>query len=209
MRKIISLDFWGTLAKSNPKFKEEQYKIARQYSHDLSLEEFKSRFKLMKAFTDEKVETTGIHPSRNEALHVMFPDWSLKIIEEFIHYSEMLFLKYPPKAIPQMIEQVEKWKNAGHILYISSNTVFIHGETLSKVIFDLFGIVKSNCKFSDEVGLSKPEEDMWNFPYKPTHHIGDNPKTDGICVEYGIEFIHVDTFIDEHKVKVGNLELTF
>lgn len=209
MKKVISLDFWDTLCKSNPRFKEEQFKIARQYIPGLTFEQFKDKFRAMKAFTNERVESTGIQPHRTECYKNMFPEWNQIIIDEFISYSDMLFLQYPPIAIPKMVETVEKWKESGNLLYVASNTIFIHGEILSKVIFNLFGIVKSNCKFSDEVGLSKPSEAMFTFPHKPNFHVGDNPVTDGACELYGIEFINVDTILDEHKVKVGILETTF
>jgi FMN phosphatase YigB (HAD superfamily) len=208
MTKIISLDFWDTLARSNPRFKEEQFKIARQYEPTLTLIEFKARFKSTKDFTNETVEATGCHPHRNELYHQMFPSWNQMILQEFIDYSDKLFLRYPPVKIEKMGELVEEWKNQGYLLYVASNTVFIHGDILSKVIFDLYGIIKSNCKFSDEVGKSKPNEAMFIFPNKPDIHVGDNVKTDGACANFGIEFLNVETLLDEHK-STGKLQTTF
>lgn len=196
MAKVISLDFWDTLGRSNPTFKEEQFKIARQYEPSLTLSEFVARFKSTKEFTNNTVEATGCHPHRNELYRHMFPSWSQMIMQEFINYSDMLFLKYPPHPIPEMAKEVEKWKNEGHLLYISSNTIFIHGDILSKVIFDLYGIVKSNCRFSDEVGFSKPHPAMFNFPKRPDIHVGDNINTDGACTELGIEFLNVETILE-------------
>lgn len=209
MKKIISLDFWGTLAKSNPKFKEEQFKVARQYEPELTFVDFKARFKAIKLLTDEKVEARGIQPDRVELYHEMFPNWNRSIISEFIQYSDILFLKHPPIVIEKMGELVEKWKNEGCKLHICSNTVFIHGEVLSKVVFDLFGIVRSNCNFSDEVGYSKPHSSMFRFPRKPDFHIGDNPITDGSCENVGIEYIKAETLVNEFKTLVGKLSTTF
>lgn len=208
MTKIISLDFWDTLGRSNSTFKSEQFKIARQYEPTLTFSEFLTRFKSTKEFTNNTVEATGFHPHRNELYRHMFPSWSQMIMQEFINYSDMLFLQYPPSRVEKMFEYVKDWKDKGYLLYVSSNTIFIHGEVLSKVIFDLYGIVKSNCKFSDEVGFSKPHPEMFNFSNRPDIHIGDNIKTDGACTEFGIEFLNVETLIDKNN-SIGKLKTIF
>ena len=61
-------------------------------------------------------------------------------------------------------------------IIVSSNTMFITGDTLKKCIAKT-GMAKSidDYRFSDEVGYSKPHGSMFA---NSDFHIGDNPLTD-------------------------------
>lgn len=191
-RKAISFDFWKTLCRANPLFKENQYILLQEFIKGVSKEEFLTKFKEKKRFSDKMAENHGVQVNRLDMYREMYPDkWSILQIQDFVAYSNELFLKYPPIPIPEAVQLVKELKNQGHYVYVSSNTMFIHGHTLGKVIYDVFGITKHNCLFSNIVGVTKPNEAMFKFPVKPDFHIGDNPLTDGKCEDYGIKFLEI------------------
>lgn len=195
--KIICFDFWGTLMTSNPSFKAAQYSLAKEYLSDLTKEDWLERKSRNKKIADTLAETKGLHVSRNESYSDIL-GIDIRRMNEFIHYSNELFLKHPPiiNSPFNSLLSMELLRSKGYRLHVSSNTVLIHGDILSQVIFDNFGIVKSNCLFSDEVGFSKPNPLMWKFPKKPDFHVGDNILTDGKSVEQGIPFVHVDKLFE-------------
>lgn len=189
--KAISFDFWGTLMVSNPTFKKEQVKLAQEFT---SLNE--TRWLLAKNSAkkelDDLVEKTGIHPPRMNTYTKLLSTFNLQEIKDFINYSNELFLKYPPLLREPETDIVSILREKDYRVYISSNTVLIYGDVLSKVIFDNFGIIRKNCNFSDEVGVSKPRKEMFDFNIKPTWHIGDNLITDGASENFGIKHYHIN-----------------
>jgi len=188
--KTVSFDVWGTLLKSNPKFKIAQGNLAKSFT-GCDPEDFLRRKSEMKKQLDEEVESTGNQPDRFKNYKKLFPELNLREINSFIEYSDKLFLKYPPIVIEEGKQNVDFYKNLGYVILISSNTVFIYGDVLSKIIWDEFEIPIQNCNFSDVVGSSKPSSEMFKFKVTPTFHIGDNSITDGSCGKVGINFINV------------------
>lgn len=189
--KAISFDLWGTLIVSNPVFKTKQAELAREFS-GMPIEEFISMKNHAKKVIDDKVETTGNHLDRREFYRALLLNPSNKAIDEFIEYSDQLFLTHKPLIREEETNIVQALRDKGYKIYISSNTVFIYGDVLNKIVYDYFGIIKSNCKFSDEVGVSKPNPKMFDFHIKPTWHIGDNIITDGSCEQLGIKHYHIN-----------------
>ncbi|MEY2666508.1 MAG: Caulobacter phage CcrPW [Pseudomonadota bacterium] len=196
--KAISLDFWGTLCVSNPQFRENQFKLLRQFDHSITFDYWLSQKIYYKKLADVEAETRGGQLDRLSLNKHIFPHWQTKDIEEFMLLSDDMFVQYPPfnYLSPSFIDIA---RQAGYTLYISSNTVFTSGAALSRVIFDKFAIPKNHCKFSDEIGKAKIDASMFDFEIKPTFHIGDNPKTDGASERYGI------TFLDVQKLSLTEL----
>lgn len=188
--KSVSFDFWGTLCVSNPKFRENQFKLLNQFDDSITFEYWVSQKNYYKKLADFEAETKGIHLDRLELNKLIFPLWDTQKIEKFMFLSDELFVEYPPfNNLP--LSFIEIIKSFDYILYVSSNTVFTSGSALSKVILDKFAIPKSNCKFSDEVGKAKIDKSMFDFEIQPKFHIGDNYKTDGASQLYGIQFLDV------------------
>jgi putative hydrolase of the HAD superfamily len=188
MEKSVSFDVWGTLLKSNDLFKYHQNKLAKNYGVNNFLEQ-KSQ---IKKEVDQIIEKTGIHPDRFKLYQKIFQNYSIRDIQSFILESDQLFLKYPPHFIKKGVEKLEEFTKLNYIPLISSNTVFIHSNILHQIIFNEFYIPKSNCNYSDILGVSKPNEDMFKFRFKPTYHIGDNIITDGSCEKYNIKFLNIN-----------------
>lgn len=190
-QKAISFDFWGTLCVSNPAFKERQSELAHEFT-GVDKKEWLAHKARLKKEIDNFVETTGSHPERKHYYKLLMPGLSCNGVDDFIKYSDRLFINFPPKLREPKTKIIEILRDQGVKSYISSNTVFIYGDVLKEFIYSNFGIIKMNCKFSDEVGCSKPAKEMFNFPIKPIWHIGDNLITDGACENYGIKHYHIN-----------------
>lgn len=190
-KRSCCFDVWGTLLISNPEFKKAQAKLVQEFTSIKKEEWFKAK-NFLKKQLDELVEKTGIHPPRESSYLEILPSLSIREREDFIRYSNELFLKYPPLLREPETDVVSILKEKDYKVYISSNTVLIYGDILSKVIFDKFGIIRKNCNFSDELGVSKPDGRMFNFEIKPTWHLGDNVLTDGASENHGIKHYHIN-----------------
>lgn len=188
MTKSISLDVWGTLLKSNPEYSVQQEKLVKEF---FDVENWREKKKIIKIMI-KKDEEMGIQSNRLEKYRQILPNISVRDLRSFIKYSDELFLKYPPILKEPDTDIVSILKEKGYKCYISSNTTLIYGDVMSKVIFDNFGIIHQNCKFSDEVGVTKPRPEMFSFSIKPTYHIGDNLITDGASERFGIKHYHIN-----------------
>jgi len=182
----ISFDLWNTIFKNNPEYKKylfskvyPKYNIANKTSNEIS-----TRFKLIEELIDFSNETSGNNiPSTSVmAMQLMFLSDEDKYFtaNNLKYYSKDLtdsFLKYPPFLYDEHTYTVlNNLKNDGHELYIISNTVLIQGQILKKVL-KLHNIehLFNECIFSDEVGISKPNSNIFlNVDY----HVGDNPFAD-------------------------------
>lgn len=197
--KAISFDLWGTLIRSNPEFSKAQESLVKEFTEIENWKELKENAKVYIS----SQELLGIHVDRDKILRPLL-NLSLKDYRSFIEYSNELFLKNPP--LLKDFDVVSILRDKGYRCYISSNTTFIYGDTLAKVVYDNFGIIKNNCNFSDELGVSKPNEQMFNFQIKPTYHIGDNLITDGASENFGIEHYHINseqnfnTFLEHARI---------
>lgn len=181
---IISYDFWGTLCKSNPDFKNAQNELAKKLFNFDSIK-FQTRKGVIKEAVDEAVEKYGFHFNRKKIYMDIFQTTSLSTIEEFIKKSDKLFLEFPPIQLIEMVPNISG--------VVSSNTVLIYGDIMYKVIRKYFEPVV--CNFSDELGLSKPRKEMFRFKVGEVFaHVGDNPKTDGACEKEGIKFVHISEY---------------
>ena len=184
VKKLCSYDFWGTLCKSNPDFKSAQNELAKKL-FNFSEEKFQSRKTHIKQIIDSNVELYGLHYDRRKIYADIFQTTSFSTIDSFITESDKLFLQFPP------IQQIEMLSEMTCV--VSSNTVLIYNDVMYKVIRKYFGPVF--CNFSDVLRLSKPRKEMFTFTEgKVLFHVGDNPKTDGACEDYGIKFIPIEKY---------------
>jgi putative hydrolase of the HAD superfamily len=199
-----SLDLWGTLIKSNPNFKIERAKyFFKQYNTlNKTIEEVAYIFRTVDVMCNAINEKTGSHITAEEMyLMVLYQlnhslDMVAAINLPLLYTSiEQLLLNYPPIAFQantaQVLRQLKE-KN-GVTLNILSNTAFIKGSTLRKILDDLtFTQYFSFQLYSDEVNLSKPNPLLYQMLVKniaSLHlyhtislqnivHIGDNPIAD-------------------------------
>ena len=218
MFEHYSFDLWLTLIKSNPLFKParieyffENYNFSKK--NTIEIKKIFRKVDLMCNLINEKV---GKNVDAMEMyLMVLYildsKDHGIDSIEIAKLYQNMedLVLKNTPILLNQNIRStLIKIKEHGSTISILSNTGFIKGTTLRKVltklkILDLFDFVI----FSDEIDMSKPNNEIYKLLFdkvkllkKPNSikkdkivHIGDNYTADYLgAKDFGFKAIFVD-----------------
>lgn len=199
MPKHYSFDLWLTLIKSNPEFKSRRDLMFFELFNPsgLSKEEVSAIIR--------KVDVKSNHISEITELHVPCERMIYDILHELNFPSEeithalllmiftriqSLFLEYPPVLYDEnTLSTLEQLHEQGCQLNILSNTGFITGATLNKVLVKL-GIKKffNFSLYSDNTRLSKPNVKMFDlvkdmyFDCVSIIHVGDNPMADGACI---------------------------
>jgi putative hydrolase of the HAD superfamily len=198
--KHYSFDLWLTLIKSHPSYKQERNRFF--YDHfngkGKSLEEVAKVFRQVDLMCNAINEKTGNNLEAEEMYLMAISgindyDQSFHEIDMVALYNDMeqLVFKYLPLIYCDNTAKVlTNLKRADYTLSLLSNTAFIKGKTLREVlkrleIHDLFDFQL----YSDEVGMSKPNQQLFQLMIKTVHasrnvelkeiiHIGDNIKAD-------------------------------
>lgn len=197
--KHFSFDLWYTLIRSNPLFKERRahYFYTRFNTKNKSIEEIRAIFQRVDLLCNAINEKTGKNISAAEMyLMVIFQvNESADLfndvdMNELYTDMENLVFQYMPEVFcDQTLETLDRIKSRqGVTLNILSNTAFIKGSTLKKVNTQL-GISRyvDFEIYSDEVGLSKPNIELYDHLLKKISiarpgkiglgeivHVGDN-----------------------------------
>jgi len=194
----FSFDLWLTLIKSNPDFKLKRDTLFKDFFKiDKDLDEVRKVIRHYDVLFNRISEKTGNHIEREEVFLLMLDALGKDIetiednLKQFFQRVDELFLNNMPVLLwenieEQLIEIKEKNKTAS----ILSNTAFIHGDSLRKVLEHL-GLAQyfSFMIFSDEVKASKPNlkvfeimfskiNDFRNLRKEEILHIGDNQIAD-------------------------------
>lgn len=172
--KHYSFDLWGTLIKPNPAFQKARV----EYLHYLYLHLDTSHYS-KDAIEHEVVnvsrkfnkinEITGVH-TPCETMYLMhlqnvvsskkyINDVTLKDLENIQTQINILFFENPPELYEgkKTKEILEQLRNTGASLSILSNTGYIQGAHLKKVLRTLeIAHIFDFMLFSDVTGLSKP-----------------------------------------------------
>lgn len=199
-----SFDLWMTLIKSNPTFKIERAKVFFKNFNDKgkSLEEVISAFKKVDTMCNAVNEKTGKNIDADE-MHLMVVSLINDFETSFVNidlpdlYKEMeqlLFNYMPIVYCNNTSSSLDKLKQESNGTFnISSNTAFIKGSTLRKVLsaLELSQFFEFQL-YSDEIGISKPDKLFFELLLREVRkielnkdilvteilHIGDNPKAD-------------------------------
>lgn len=199
-----SFDLWLTLIRSNPAFKKERANYFRTRFNPAGkpADEVEHIFRQVDLMTNIVNEKTGLHTDAGAMyLMVMYQlgnsAESMREVDMAELFSEMetLFFSYPPVIYnPETLTCLDRLSNNSDItLNILSNTGFVNGDTLRKLLVQL-GIADyfSFQLYSNETGLSKPNPGLFQIlcenikAYRPDNpvlpgeivHIGDNPVAD-------------------------------
>ena len=218
MFEHYSFDLWLTLIKSNPLFKParieyffENYNFSKK--NTIEIKKIFRKVDLMCNLINEKV---GKNVDAMEMyLMVLYildsKDHGIDSIEIAKLYQNMedLVLKNTPILLNQNIRPtLIKIRDQGATISLLSNTGFIKGTTLRKVltklkILDLFDFVI----FSDEIDMSKPNNEIYKLLFDKVKllkrsnsikkdkivHIGDNYTADYLgAKDFGFKAIFVD-----------------
>lgn len=191
----FSFDLWLTIIKSNPNFKGKRDALFRDFfSIEKDIDEVRKTVRHYDILFNRISEKTGNHLEREETFLIMLDALgkdtekiSLEDLNQFFHQVDDLFLNNIPVILWENIEEIlieikEKNKTAS----ILSNTAFINGESLRKVL-EHHGLANyfSFMIFSDEVKASKPNFKIFDMMFNKINelrkvekekilHIGDN-----------------------------------
>jgi putative hydrolase of the HAD superfamily len=202
--KHYSFDLWMTLIKSNPTFKTERAKFFYKNFNTTkkSIEEVVSIFRQVDLMCNCINEKTGNNIDADEMYLMVISlmnDFNTTFSEINLNWlydeMELLLFKYMPTVYcDETFNSLDKLKQKSCGSFsISSNTAFIKGKTLRKVLPHLALAPFFDFQlYSDEIGISKPDRRFFDLIFKavnstPTNrnillneivHIGDNPKAD-------------------------------
>lgn len=199
--KHFSFDLWLTLIKSNPQFKKLRSKIFHeQYSFmGKTLEEVEHIFRQVDLMCNAVNEKTGKNVDADEMYLMVISlinnnQTSLHDIDAdalYLQMENLLFENLPLiycNRTPDVLSKIKEQE--GTTINILSNTGFIKGVTLRKVLIELglAGYFDFQL-YSDEEGFSKPNQAFYqlmlnnvsalkNIPLNHIIHVGDNVITD-------------------------------
>lgn len=190
--KIVSLDFWGTIAVYNPAYaKARTAFLAKLFGMDeVAAHE---RYKTVKHAFDYRAEHFGFAQSPLSCVKGLLEGTALTRdtnAVEVLDEIEAMVRENPPIITPEMIDLLDEAGTVrGHVLGIASNTNFIRGSLILELYPALRGL--SFHVHSDEIGVSKPDPDFFRvvqkkalamagtiYPLWDMLHIGDNQKCD-------------------------------
>lgn len=199
-----SFDLWLTLIKSNPYFKIERTKIFQRDFNPAgkSIDDVARAFRQVDLMCNAVNERTGKNMDADEMYLMVismindnqYPLADVDINKLYADMEKLLFYYLPVVYSPVTIDTLQHLKQKGDCsLSILSNTGFIKGQTLRKVMAKLGLADFFNFQiYSDEEGMSKPNLDLFKLMVqnvkaynKPKQisladiiHIGDNPAAD-------------------------------
>jgi putative hydrolase of the HAD superfamily len=211
MIKHVSFDLWLTLIRSHPLFKRKRAEIIAEMCGcgDRELWQIEQLVREQDKVFDRynEIHETKI-PAREMYLRVLRKTGGRRHeptaaeAEALMNRSNEMLMNYMPvlvnEAIPHLLNSL---CSDGITLNLSSNTGFIEGRILRKVLPKL-GIMQyfSFAVFSDEIGTSKPSarffQQIYNriqLPKACVLHVGDNAKTD--CqgaVDFGFKALLIE-----------------
>jgi putative hydrolase of the HAD superfamily len=209
----LSFDLWLTLIKSNKDFKHKRDLLFKDFFELTNpTDEISSVVRKFDLFCNSANEITGLNIDTFEIYLLILNDLKADIskinlskLQLFYDEAEKLFFDYPPVIIDlELISSIEKFRDEGKTSNILSNTGFIKGETLRKLmrllsmehLFD-FQIYSDECRFS------KPNPRIFELMIDHVNsfeqmdkqaicHIGDNYQADFIGAKsLGISAFHL------------------
>lgn len=208
-----SFDLWLTLIKSNPHFKKERALFFHKHlnTKHKSIEEVEKTFRKVDLMSNATNEKTGQNISANELyLLVLYLINDNATIFETLDLAwlrqemESLTFDYLPLIYDHNTKNtLDKIKQSPESsVSLLSNTGFIEGKTLRKVLNELQIADYFDFQlYSDEAGLSKPNPLFFELMIQTAAveknkiiHVGDNPKADiagGLAV--GINVLQINS----------------
>ena len=195
----VSFDLWLTLIRSHPEFKGQRNLLFHRFFETQNLDETAAAIRKFDVLSNENCEKSGIHIRANDIYKLILSELKMDAnqvsegdFDRFESASEALFLQYPPVLIfPEIDKFMEKLAADGKTMSILSNTAFIKGASLRRLMeFYNLDAFFSFQIYSDETGFSKPNVKMFKevFTQKQRQtpdilksevlHIGDNRTAD-------------------------------
>lgn len=197
MIKHISLDFWNTLMISNKKFSNYRLEfLKKEFFPNIKIKELNFYLEKIGEESDVINMSEGVSIPSELMYQRLFAQFEIELdinrAQDLYDSLEFFFLDNPPKPLVDLDEfkkALKILKNKGFTFNISSNTAFIKGTTLRRVLkhynlLDYFDFLI----FSDEINCSKPSHNFFdklvkdcekiNILKKSILHVGDSYEAD-------------------------------
>ncbi|WP_315821002.1 HAD family hydrolase [Paraflavitalea speifideaquila] len=209
--KHISFDLWLTLIRSHKDFKKEKAKLFCAYFnlHQVDPDTVVKVFRQTDLLVNRINETVGKNVDSLEMYMLALDKLGIDMsalrhgqLEEYYRQCEKLFFQYPAQPLNgEVIPILAALKDRGFTISITSNTGYIKGRTLRKLMQNTGIAAYMDFQvYSDEVSASKPSPVIFEVMYKQATelhgghlsrrqviHIGDNILTDvGGAKDFGI-----------------------
>ncbi len=196
----VSFDLWLTLIKSNPIFKQKRDEFLKDFFKiPHSIETISAKIRVWDLRFNNINEASGKNIDSEEMILIILADLDIDIknintilLNQYYKNIEELFFQFHPILFEDtLIDYLKQLTDAGITLSILSNTGFIKGKTLKKLL-SILGI-EPYLKFqiySDEIRSSKPSIEAYHhvmshiktfnqtIQTKSILHIGDNKNAD-------------------------------
>ncbi len=219
-----SFDLWLTLIKSNPLFKKQRSKYFHQHFNfqQISLEEVEQKFRQVDVMCNAINERTGKNIDADEMYLMVISQINnnqinlhdIDINQLYANMEALVFDYLPQVYDKDTINLLAQLKDRGATTNILSNTGFIKGVTLRKVLQQLELASYFDFQlYSDEAGMSKPNPAFFELMINQAQqlapvqlqditHVGDNPKAD---VEGALRAGINATLINSNQVSILTL----
>ncbi|MBE8725742.1 HAD family hydrolase [Flavobacterium hungaricum] len=195
----FSFDLWLTLIRSNPEFKKKRNLLFKDFfAIDAPIEKVTEVVRYYDVLCNNINEKTGLNLSTYEIYYLILSALGVDLqvngvekLSEFYNETETLFFNYKPELIfPEIKRQFEEITSQGKTVNILSNTGFVKGKSLRKLLsyYELSDSISFQI-YSDETGFSKPNAAIFQLVFDQVNnsrevqkneilHIGDNSIAD-------------------------------
>lgn len=224
--KHISFDLWMTLIRSAKDFKKEKAKLFCSYFglHQVDPDHVVKAFRETDLMCNRINETVGKNVDSLEMYMLVMSKLGIDLsgielhhLETYYQLTEKVFFQHPPQLFnEEVLPILANLKDKGYTISILSNTGYIKGRTLRKLM-EQTGIAAymDFQVYSDEVAASKPSPNIFEHLYRQANelhngqldkqeivHIGDNPLADvGGATGFGVNAL----LINEQNMTLQNI----
>ncbi len=195
----VSFDLWLTLIKSNPVFKQKRDELLKSYFQiPHPVEAVTARIRMWDLRFNAINEASGKNIDADEMVLIILADLDVNVkaitssmLEEYYRAMEELFFRHHPVLYEEkLIDYLTALTRQGITLSLLSNTGFIKGSTLKKLLdkLEIAPLLKFQI-YSDEIMFSKPSKEAYRHVFDNIKqfntieanailHIGDNEHAD-------------------------------
>lgn len=195
----VSFDLWLTLIKSNPVFKQKRDELLKSYFQiPHPVEAVTARIRMWDLRFNAINEASGKNIDADEMVLIILSDLDVDVkkissamMEEYYNTMEVLFMQFHPVMYEEkLLEYLKQLTGKGMTLSLLSNTGFIKGLTLKKLLnkLEIAPLLKFQI-YSDEIAHSKPSKEAYQHVFDNIRlfntldagsilHIGDNENAD-------------------------------
>lgn len=195
----VSFDLWLTLIKSNPVFKQKRDELLKSYFQiPHPVEAITARIRMWDLRFNAINEASGKNIDADEMVLIILSDLDVNVktitsamLEDYYQTMEELFFQFHPVLYEEkLIDYLTALTKQGITLSLLSNTGFIKGVTLKKLLdkLEIAPLLKFQI-YSDEIMFSKPSKEAYQHVFDHIKrfntigpdtilHIGDNENAD-------------------------------